>query len=207
MIYLLRHGEIDLSGKKRYVGQVDLPLTQKGESQAQWWQQALADSPLSRIYCSDLMRSWQTAHIVAGSRQVRVQVMPQLREIDLGEWDGLSMDEVKNRFPEEWQRRGQDLVTYRSPGGESFADVNARVVPLFEQIVQAQQEGNDLIVGHSGVNRVILCHILSIPLSNLFRLGQDYGSLSIIDNEKGDGYREMRLIAMNLTPEFDKSGA
>ena len=50
MIYLLRHGEIELSGKKRYVGQVDLPLTQKGEFQAHWWQQALADSPLSQIF-------------------------------------------------------------------------------------------------------------------------------------------------------------
>ena len=141
MICLLRHGEIDLNGKKRYVGQVDLPLTQKGESQARWWQQALADSPLSRIYCSDLMRSWQTAQIIAGFRPVRVQVMPQLREIDLGEWDGLCVDEVKNRFPEEWQRRGQDLVNYRPPGGESFADVHARVVPLFEQIVHDHRGG------------------------------------------------------------------
>ena len=57
-----------------------------------------------------------------------------------------------------------------------------------------------LIVGHAGVSRAILCHLLGIPLANLFRLGQDYGSLSIIDNEKG----EMRLVAMNLTPEFYK---
>jgi alpha-ribazole phosphatase len=185
MIYLLRHGEIDLSGKKHYVGQVDSPLTQKGEFQAQWWQQALADSPLSRIYCSDLMRSWQTAQIVAGSRQVGIQIMPQLREINLGEWDGLPMDEVRDRFPEEYKKRGQDLVSYRPPGGESFADVHARVVPLFEHIVQDHREGNVLIVGHSGINRVILCHLLGIPLANLFRLGQDYGALSIIDNEKG----------------------
>jgi alpha-ribazole phosphatase len=200
MIYLLRHGEIDPSGTKRYVGQVDLPLTQKGEFQAQWWRKTLTNFPLDLIYCSDLMRSRETAQIIAETRQVRIQVMFQLREIDLGEWDGLSVEEVKNRFPEEWQRRGQDLVTYRPPGGENFADMHARVVPLFEHIVQDHREGNVLIVGHSGVNRVILCHLLGIPLAHLFRLGQDYGSLSIIDNEK----KEMRLIAMNLTPEFNK---
>jgi len=86
------------------------------------------------------------------------------------------------------------LVNYRPPGGESFADVHARVVPFFEQIVKANQGGNAFIVGHAGVNRVILCHLLGMPIAYLFRLGQDYGSLSIIDNEK----EQMRLIAMNI---------
>jgi probable phosphoglycerate mutase len=125
--------------------------------------------------------------------------MFQLREIDLGELDGLPVDEVKSRFPGELQRRGENFVTYRPPGGESFADVHARVVPLCEKIVQ-RAKGNVLIVGHAGVNRVILCHLLAIPLAHLFRLGQDYGSLSIIDNEKGD----MRLQAMKVSPLFNK---
>lgn len=85
-------------------------------------------------------------------------------------------------------------MNYRLSCGESFADVHLRVIPVFEQIVQANYEGNALIVGHAGINRVILCHILSIPLSHLFRLGQNYGSLSIIAYEKG----QMRLIAMNI---------
>lgn len=199
MIYLLRHGEVDLGGKRRYVGQVDLPLSKRGTYQAQYWQQSLAASLPCEIYCSDLLRSRQTAQIIVGSREERMHILPHLREINLGTWDGLSAEEVESRFPEEYKKRGQDVADYRPPNGENFADVYARVVPLFEHIAHAHQEGNVCIIGHAGVNRVILCHILSIPLSNLFRLEQDYGSLSIIAQRKG----QMRLIAMNLTPPFD----
>ena len=92
---------------------------------------------------------------------------------------------------------GQILMSTRPADGESFLDLRTRALPLFKEIV-AQTETPVLIVGHAGVNRVILCDLLGIPLKNLFRLGQDYGALNIIDSTAAD----LRLRIMNMCPDL-----
>jgi probable phosphoglycerate mutase len=193
MIYLLRHGEIEQGEEKRFVGQIDLPLNETGFHQARVWQQKLTDKAFKKIYSSDLSRALQTAHIIAGEDRGKVQSLPALREINLGEWDGLPVADVHAHYPDEWQRRENDLVTFRHPGGESFRDLAVRIGAVFNQIVQGI-EGDILIVGHAGVNRVILCQALGMDLANIFRLGQDYGSLNLLDWNK-DGWR---VVAMNI---------
>jgi len=183
------------------VGQVDLPLSDQGLSQARRWREKLAFTAFERIYCSDLIRSLDTARIIAGGDEERVHILSQLREIHLGEWDGLSVAEVRSRYPEEWKKRGQDLVGYRPPHGESFADLYKRVLPVFDDIVRALS-GKVLLVTHAGVKRVILCQILGMPLANLFRLGQDYGRLSVVDCER----RPLRLLAMNIADPLPLMG-
>lgn len=189
-IYLLRHGKIARQAEKRFVGQIDVPLDEEGLSQAKWWREELDKAAFGQIYCSDLIRSRETARIIAGEEHIHI--MPQLREINLGEWDGLSKTEVRARFPGKWKKRGENLASYRPLGGESFTDLYARVIPVFEQIVK-QAEKDAFIVGHAGVNRMILCHVLGVPLANLFRLGQDYASLNTI----GCKEKPWRVIALN----------
>ena len=189
----MRHGEILTKGKKIYVGQIDLPLNEQGLRQATWWRSKLADTSFSRIYCSDLVRSQQTAQIIAGKGDYLA--IPSLKEISLGEWDGVEVEEIRRSFPEEFSKRGEQIATYRPPCGESFADLQKRVVPVWERLVQSM-EGNILIVAHAGVNRVILCHILGMNLADIFLLGQDYSSLNIIKCVK-NGFR---AYAINLTP-------
>jgi len=179
-IYLMRHGDSRQDDIKRYIGQADLPLNREGLSQAASWRAALTDIHLERIFCSDLSRSLETARIIANGKDVPLQPMHKLREINLGAWDGLSFDDVRTLYPKEYERRGASMVTYRPPGGECFADLAARVIPLFVELV-AGSSGNLLIVGHSGVNMVIICHILGMPLENLFRIRQDYGCMNIIE--------------------------
>jgi probable phosphoglycerate mutase len=193
MIYLLRHGEIEQSEERCFVGQVDLPLNEKGLHQACLWQKKLKAGLFEKIYSSDLSRARQTALIIAGHHQGKVQLLPALREINLGEWEGLSVAEVQARYPEEWQRREKDLVTFSPPGGESFRDLALRIGPVFNHIVH-ELEGDILIVAHAGVNRVILCQVLGMNLANLFRLGQDYGSLNLLERNKDD----WRVVAMNI---------
>jgi len=192
-VFLLRHGDSRQDGVKRYIGQADLSLNEEGRAQAEDWRSEMAQIPLQRIFCSDLSRSHETACIVARGRGEAVRPLSRLREINLGVWDGQSMDEVRRRYPAEYEKRGADMVYYRPPGGECFADVAARVIPLFEEIVR-NASGNLLIVGHAGVNKVILCHILGMPLENLFRIRQDYCCLNVIDN----GREGMRLRLMNM---------
>lgn len=192
-VYLLRHGDCRPDEVKRYLGQADLPLNQAGLEQAEFWQRQLATVPLQRIFCSDLSRSTETSCKIAEGQDCDVQPLSRLREINLGTWDGLSMAEVRRLYPNEFRKRGAELVSYRTPGGECFADVAARVVPLFEEIVHGIS-GTVLIVAHSGVNMVLLSHILGLPLENMFRMRQDYGGMNVIDC----GSDELRLLGMNL---------
>jgi probable phosphoglycerate mutase len=194
IIYLVRHGEIELGGKRRMVGQVDLPLSEEGRQQAHLLNEALASSSFDRIYCSDLIRSLETARIISAQEE-RIEIVPGLREIDLGVWDGEEVEEIRKAYPEEWEKRESDVIHYRPPGGESFADLARRLLPMFEQIV-AREEARVLIVGHAGVNRVILTHILGMPLANLFRLQQDYGSYTLLAHKNA----EWRLLTLNTCP-------
>lgn len=180
MIYLLRHGEIEVGEPKRFIGQIDLPLTKVGIEQAYRWRQQWSDITFAEIWCSDLERSRKTAEIMEDRFQCPMRITKELREIDLGEWDGLTVDFIKSRFSEKWDARGRDMATYRPPGGESFADLSARVVPFIEEVAR-KAEGNILITTHSGVNRVLLCHVLGMPLVNLFRLAQDFSALNLIE--------------------------
>jgi broad specificity phosphatase PhoE len=106
-------------------------------------------------------------------------VCAELRELNMGDWDGRLFSEIKSSFPEEFFRRGEDIANYRPSQGESFADCRDRVVPWFERIAQ-KNERNILCVGHAGVNRLILSHVLGIPLARVFCIEQSYGCINLI---------------------------
>lgn len=197
IIYLLRHGGIaGKTGPKRYIGQTDRPLSPVGRDQAQWWSQKLSDVSFEAIYASDLKRSKETAEILAAGREIPVQLRAGLREINLGQWEGRIIASVRSHFPNEFEARGLDFGGYHPPEGESFRDLQKRVLPVFQEIVRAAR-GNVLIVGHAGVNRVILCHVLDLPVSHLFRMAQDYGCLNIIEKKAGF----LQVTAINWRPE------
>lgn len=191
MIYLVRHGKIERSDERRYIGQIDLPLSVEGSGQAKIVQQIIGRSKINAAFCSDLVRSKETAQIIVAPHGIPVAARAELREISLGEWEGCRFDDIAKKFPNEFKARGQDIAYYQVPGGESFADCSKRVVGVFKDIL-ATTKGNVLIVGHAGVNRLILSHILGMPLKNIFRIGQDYGCINIIQCTKSS--QQVKLI-------------
>jgi alpha-ribazole phosphatase len=180
VVYLIRHGKIQREDdQRRYIGQQDLPLAQEGIKQAQNLQKRFERAEIGAVYCSGLSRSIQTTKIIIGSRDLPIVIREDLREISMGEWEGCTFGEIAKRFPDEYKARGADIVSYRVPGGESFADCSQRAVAALNDIL-ASTPGNLMIVGHAGVNRLLLCHILGMPIRNIFRIGQDYGCLNVI---------------------------
>jgi probable phosphoglycerate mutase len=179
-IYLARHGRIRLEDdQRRYIGQLDLPLSGEGVRQAEVLAKRLGQTGITAVYCSDLARSRQTAEIIAAHGGKTVTPRSDLREISLGEWEGCTFVDIIRRFPDEFRARGADIAYYRVPRGESFADCSLRVVAAFHDIL-GKSTGDIAIAGHAGVNRLLLCHVLGLPLGNLFRIGQDYGCINII---------------------------
>lgn len=198
VIYLVRHGKVALEdGQRRYVGQLDVPLAEEGRRQARAMARRFAHAELTAIWCSDLSRCRETAAVVGEAAGVAPVARPDLREIAMGDWEGLAFHDVARRFPEAFRARGEDLAGYRTPGGESFADCSRRAVAAFEELA-ATTAGNVLLVGHAGVNRLILCHLLGMPVANLFRLGQDPACLDVIQH--GPGGFQVRIVNGRVRP-------
>jgi probable phosphoglycerate mutase len=182
-VYLIRHGEIIQSHPRRFVGRQDLPLTDRGREQISRLADILATRSIARVLSSPLTRCVESADILCSRLGGAPELVPDFCEISLGDWEGLSIDEVRDRFPGRYEARGLDPAGFRPSGGESFHDLLHRAWPAFETVVKAADDGV-AIMAHAGVNRVLLCRILDMPLENLFRLGQDYGCLNIVHHDR-----------------------
>jgi probable phosphoglycerate mutase len=179
---LIRHGAVVGDADRRFIGATDCPMSDEGEAQIRDLAERLsARFPITAIYCSDLERSRRTAELLAAGQKTPIHVRPALREIDLGEWDGALRSAIAQFLPQEYEQRGRDIAGYRPPGGESFSDLAARVLPCWRALNAYGEDGVVAVAGHCGVNRVILCDVLGMPLANLFRIGQRPGSLNVIE--------------------------
>lgn len=182
-IYLLRHGAIEGVARKTYIGQIDPPLSREGIAQAEAWRRYFREAipaPPERIVCSDLRRCAVFAKIIAGADPERICVEPAFREIALGAWEGITMSEIREKFPDAWAARGENLVDFRPPGGESFGDLAERVLPAFACLCETAPPLS-VLVAHAGVNRVILADILGVGLNDVFQIPQNYGDGTMIE--------------------------
>jgi len=195
-IYLLRHGATVPSSDKRYIGQIDIPLSDIGRKQAQWWQEELAQIKFDAIYCSDLSRAIDTAQIVAQNQTTEIKSTSQLREINLGDWDSMGMQEIRETYPDAWLKRGQQLDRFRPPNGESFQDLQHRVLTVVESI-EFNSVQNVLMVSHAGVNRVLICRMLDKPLKDLFQIPQGEAALNQIFFQNG----QFEVVSINQLPK------
>lgn len=184
-LWLIRHGTVVGDAARRYIGSTDLPMSGEGEAAIERVAGYLASAPLDLVLCSPLGRSRRTAEILCSGRHVQVRQLPALAEIDMGDWEGMLRSEVAHAYPEAWAARGRDIAGFRPPGGESFADLAARVVPVLECLAEWGTDLNVAIAGHAGVNRVLLCHLLGMPLEALFRIAQPPAALSLVEWPSG----------------------
>lgn len=180
-IYLVRHGQVAGHEEKRYNGQGDVPLTPEGQAQFGLLQLRLKNKDLKAVYSSDLSRCLEGARLLALPHGLEPVAREDLRELHIGDWEGRTWQELQSAYPEEWQARLDDIVHYRVPGGESLLDMAERVRGAIREIVAAHPGEEILVVGHGGVNRVVLLDAIGAPLERLFHIEQDYGSLNIID--------------------------
>ncbi len=192
-IYLIRHGEVEGAGERRYNGHADVSLSELGLAQYRRMKERIADLRIGACYTSDLSRCVTGAEIICAGRGLTPIRERALRELDIGVWEGKSWAELKAIYPREWQARLDDIVNYRVPGGESLADLRDRVIPAFERIVSGHLGEEVLVVAHGGTNRVILLTLLGAPLSGLFNIEQDYCCLNIIDCY-ADGKAVVKLL-------------
>jgi broad specificity phosphatase PhoE len=180
-VYLMRHGEVTNGGEKRYNGHIDVDITEKGVEQMRRLAALLAGKPISAVYSSDLIRSMKGAELISKSVNVTFTPLRELRERSVGAWEGLTAEEIRERFPPEYTAWRAELLNYRPPGGECLLDVQERILPVFRRLVLAHPDQEIALLLHGGVNRVILADALGMEMMNLFRIDQKFGALNIID--------------------------
>ncbi len=182
-LFMIRHGEVENHAQRIYNGQMDVDITPRGLAHMERAADFLSEAGVRYVYSSDLRRTVRGAEVIArrlGLDGKRAED-PQIREIHLGDWQGLSYQEVDLRFPGMREARLADIVNYRPPGGENVAELSARAVPAVLEIAGRHRGEAVAVVAHAGVNRVVLCHALAIPLGSVFGIEQDYGGINVID--------------------------
>ncbi len=186
IVYLVRHGETKWNKERRFQGVTDVPLSEYGLWQASRLAQRFKDTNLSAIYASDLSRAYDTARIIAEPHGLEVRVMPEFREMNFGEWEGLSASEISERCGSLYKRWLKDPGAVATPGGESLQSVLTRALQGLQCLAGLHKDQEILVVTHGAVLMALGCHINGEPFASFWRYYQANAavcSLTMINGE------------------------
>jgi len=198
-LYLIRHGQVENFSERIYNGQKDVDITDLGVRQMEAVAARLKHEPLAGVYCSDLIRTKRGADIIAAEHGLIPESRFMLRELNVRLWEGLTANEIEEKFPGAFDEWWKNIADYRIPGGESIRDMSIRVVPALKEILAANRGKNVALVAHGAVNRVLLADAMKLDLNNIYSIEQDYGCMNIIDYFSG--YTVIKLINSRLASE------
>ena len=195
-IILVRHGQTEWNRVERFRGRADVPLNETGLAQAQATGQRVAEEwqPVA-VYSSPLSRAVKTAGAIAQHFGLSVQIHDGLTDIDYGQWQGLTPDEAKERWPEIHHAWYNLPHTACIPGGETLDDLQARGMAAVNELATQHAEQTVVLVGHTVINRVILLSVLGLGNERFWRLRQDTCAINVFEAENDD----FTLVSLNDT--------
>ena len=189
-IDLIRHGE-PIGGRK-YRGQIDDPLSDKGWSQMR---AAVADhAPWDIIISSPLSRCLEFATELGQRHGIEVKSESRLMEIGFGAWEGRTASELEQEEPGQVQRFLLDPLKNTPPGAETLLEFETRVIDAWNTVVQQHAGQHVLLVGHAGMMRMIIRHVLDMPLDRMFRIQVANAAITRIRGEGAGDKIFFRLL-------------
>ncbi len=180
-LYLVRHGQVENFSEGTYNGHKDVDITELGIRQMEVVAARLRGENLAGVYCSDLIRTKRGADIIAAEHGLIPESRSSLRELNVKLWEGLTANEIEEKFPGAFDEWWKDIADYKIPGGESIRDMSGRVIPPLKEILSANYGRSIVLVAHGAVNRAILADAMKLDLNNIYSIEQNYGCLNIID--------------------------
>jgi broad specificity phosphatase PhoE len=177
-IILVRHGETDWNASEIFRGRVNVGLNETGSRQAELLGKYLEREKIDFIYSSPLKRAFATAGAIARYQELEVKTIANLNDFHFGEWQGLSLWDVKERYPELYRDWLDTPEQVKIPGGESLEDVRSRVLPFVEDAVMRCGEGRVVFVSHRIISKVLVCALLGMDLSHFWSIRIDVGGLT-----------------------------
>ena len=181
-IILTRHGHVEGITPERFRGRLDLPITALGQRQiAATSQRINATWKIAAIYTSPMSRCVITGEAIARPSGLTVKPLAGLNDVDYGAWQGLTHDEAKARWPAEFEMWFRAPHLAQPPGGETLQDVLARAAATLRTVTRDHPDDTVVLVGHDSVNRVMLLHVLELPLSRYWLFKQEPCTINELD--------------------------
>jgi probable phosphoglycerate mutase len=203
-LVLLRHGETDWGPARRYQGSQDIPLSPAGRAQAEAAARLLGAQPLAAVWSSPLRRARDTALAIARAQGLEVREHPGFKEMGFGEWEGLTADEVRARFPEALRAWVETPHLASWPGAEPLERVRRRVLAGLEDLRRGHDGCTVCLVAHGVTGRVLVLEALGLGLDRLWSVHLSYTGISEL--EFGDEWTA--LHRMNTLVHLERvSGA
>ncbi len=198
-LFLIRHGEVEDRYHRVFGGKIDMNLSPRGQEQARLLAACLRSRSFDAIYASPMRRAQQTVAPLAEARPLSVNTVPELREVDFGEWTGLNFLEVRERFRAHAYEWLHHLERGSIPGGETARDLRARVEPVLRRLLARHLGQSVAVVCHGGIVRVLLSLLLDLPLSKMSCFEVDYASLTWVELQP----HKIEVQLLNFTPWRD----
>lgn len=182
-LILVRHGLTDYLVKGLYQGHSDPPLNKEGRAQIKSLADGFADKEPQIIFSSPLKRALKSADILNKDLDLEIIVDDRIKEISFGEWEGETYDEIVKKYPEAFEWWKKDMANFRPEGGESLAELQARVREFFEEIKE-RPEDVIAVVAHGGVIRAFMVELMGVPFDSFWKFELSPASMTVIDAEK-----------------------
>jgi broad specificity phosphatase PhoE len=195
-LWLIRHAEVESRYQGVFGGQIDMELSPRGHEQAAALAKYLQQKTVSAIYASPMKRVQQTLRPWLVNGVPRPTILPNLKEVDFGDWTGLAFGQVQARFGvSAWEWLDQ-LESAAIPNAESAQSFRARVEPCLRQIIRSHAGQQIAVVCHGGVIRMLLAILLDMPLSRMGAFQIEYASLTQVALRP----EKTELQLLNFTP-------
>ena len=167
-LIIVRHGESEANGSKRFAGHLDIPLSAKGAQQAELTARYIKENyHVDAVYASDLQRAFYTGNAVASKLNLQTIPDAQLREIYAGDWETVKFDDLAANYGEPYQIWLKDIGNAQCPNGESVAQLQERFVSALRRIAK-ENDGKTVVIGtHATPIRTFMCHCMGLPLSEM----------------------------------------
>lgn len=188
IIYLIRHAQTVGGGENMFRGRLDAELSPTGEEQARACARYLNRAPLSAVFSGPLLRARQTAAAIANPHALDPEIVEGIDDIDVGDWEGLTIYEVARRWPRELAAWNASPHTFRFPNGESLHDVRSRCWTSLEVIAdRLPSEATIALVTHRVVCKLLMLSALGAPTSSFWRVSQQPCAIGVLERRcKGD---------------------
>lgn len=188
-LLLIRHGATDANLQRPHVLQgkgINLPLSDIGRRQAEAVGRFLAASPIRHVYASPLLRAMQTAEAIAGHHGHEIRESPGIVEADVGDWEGLDWGRIMREHPQAYRNFMDDPGRHPYLGGESYGDVQRRVQPVLQDLLERHAGETIAVVAHNVVNRVYLAGLMNVDLKYAKGIRQTNTGVNVIRHRQGE---------------------
>ena len=180
-LLLVRHGITEFNSHRRFAGYSDVALSAAGYRQVEGLRDRLASEEIEAVYSSDLKRALVTAEVISSGRKLDIITCAELREINYGDAEGLTFEELSRLYPEVAESCTNVSLQMKFPGGESFEGFIERTNKFLDKLEKHAPEQTILIVSHSGPLRLLVCSLLAVDPCHWWQLRLDNASLSVIE--------------------------